>query len=184
MDIVLLIRIRETMKGRMIIWTIFIVGGAVAGFFLDGMLFEGIQKNICFHIISFILGLAMLRIVILISRNTGRKLAKYGRKGELPRMQTNVLVTNGVYKYMRHPMHLGLFFFPLSFALLIGSPSFILIIAPIEIIFMIIMIKLIEEPQAIAKFGEEYREYMKNVPAFCFKIECLKMLFKQVERDN
>ncbi len=72
-----------------------------------------------------------------ISKNTGRTLAKYGREGKLKRMQTNVLVKQEIYKYMRHPMHLGLFLFPLGIAFLIGSPSFILIIAPIEIIFYV-----------------------------------------------
>ena len=74
-----------------------------------------------------------------ISKNTGRILAKYGRKGKLERLQTNVLVNQGVYKYMRHPMHLGLFLFPIGVAFLIASPSFILMIAPIEIIFMLFM---------------------------------------------
>lgn len=170
------------MKNRIIIWIIFIVGGAIAGIFLDGILFKSIFTNLYFHLFTFIMGTLLLRAVMIISRNTGRTLAKFGRKGELPRMQTNKLVKDGIYKYMRHPMHLGLFFFPLSFALLIGSPSFILIISPLEIIFMIIMIKLIEEPEAIAKFGDKYREYMKNVPAFCFKVECLKMLLNPVEK--
>jgi protein-S-isoprenylcysteine O-methyltransferase Ste14 len=65
-----------------------------------------------------------------------------------------------------------------SIAFLVGSPSFILIISPFEIILMLIMIKLLEEPEAIAKFGDEYREYKKMVPWFCFKIECLKELWK------
>ena len=98
-------------------------------------------------------------------------------------MQTNVLVKQGIYKYMRHPMHLGLFLFPFGIAFLIGSPSFILFIAPAEVIFMLIMIKFIEETEAINKFGIDYINYKKQVPWFCFKIKCLKELLKKVPKN-
>jgi len=162
---------------RIITWIIVIFGGGAFGYYLDYLIFKNIHNNIIFHIVSLLIGIFLLYLVIRISKNTGRTLAKYGRKGKLNRMQTNVLVKQGIYKYMRHPMHLGLFLFPIGIAFLIGSPSFILIIAPIEIIFMLIMIKLIEEPEAIKKFGDEYLNYKKQVPWFCFKIKCLKELF-------
>jgi protein-S-isoprenylcysteine O-methyltransferase Ste14 len=79
---------------------------------------------------------------------------------------------------MRHPMHLGLLLFPLSFAFLIGSPSFILLVAPAEIIFMLVMIKFVEEPETIKKFGKDYFEYKNQLPWFCFKTDCLKALLK------
>ena len=159
-------------------------GGIVGGFYIDYLLFTGIHNNIFFHIISLLLGVITLRLVIKISKNTGRTLAKYGRKGELARMETNVLAKDGVYKYMRHPMHLGLFLFPVAFAFIVGSPSFILIISPLEILFMLIMIKLVEEPEAIGKFGDMYLEYKKQTPMFCFKPECIKELLKNVEKNE
>ena len=84
---------------------------------------------------------------------------------------------------MRHPMHLGLLFFPLAFALIVGSPSFILVIAPAEALFMILMIALIEEPGAEKKFGKEYDKYKEEKAWFCFKKECLKELFKNVDKN-
>ncbi|MEA3497380.1 MAG: isoprenylcysteine carboxylmethyltransferase family protein [Bacteroidota bacterium] len=168
---------------RILIWVIMIFGGGILAYHLDHLIFENIHQNIFFHVISFLIGAFLFFIMMKISKNTGRTLAKYGRKGELKRMQTNVLANQGVYKYMRHPMHLGLFLFPLGIAFLIGSPSFILFIAPAEIIFMLIMIKLVEEPEAISKFGKEYLNYKKQVPCFCFKIECLKELLKNVPKN-
>jgi len=168
---------------RIIIWITLIIGGSIFGYYLDSLMFEGVRQNIIFHIISLLIGVFLLFLVMKISKNTGRSLAKYGRKGKLKRMQTNVLAKQGIYKYMRHPMHLGLFLFPLGIAFLIGSPSFILIIAPIEIIFMLLMIKLVEEPGTINKFGEEYLNYKKQVPWFCFKIKCLKELLKNVPKN-
>ena len=160
-----------------------IAGGAVLGLYLDTILFKNIHISFVFHVISFVIGFLFLILVMKISRNTGRTLAKYGRKGNLQRMETNVLVAQGMYKYMRHPMHLGLLLFPLSIAFLTGSPSFIILIAPIEIIFMLIMIKFYEEPEAIRKFGSQYLEYKNQVPWFCFKIHCLKELLKNVSKN-
>jgi protein-S-isoprenylcysteine O-methyltransferase Ste14 len=160
-----------------------IFGGVVLGFYLDRLLFQHFHRNLLFHCISALIGILLLLLVVRISKNTGRTLAKYGRQGNLKRMETNVLVTQGIYKYMRHPMHLGLMMFPLSIAFLIGSPSFILFIAPAEIIQMLIMIKFIEEPEAIRKFGNQYITFKKQVPWFCFNPECLKALLKVVPKN-
>ena len=169
---------------RIIIWVIMLPGGIWAGIFLDKILFPAVYTNLWFHLAGFMVGLGLLKIVMTVSRNTGRMLAKYGREGELPRMETNKLVTEGVYKQMRHPMHLGLLLFPFAFAFLAGSPSFILIIAPLEVLFILLMIKWVEEPEAIAKFGDEYLDYMKSTPWFCFRKECLKMLLRKVEKNS
>ncbi len=169
---------------RLVVWLIMIVGGIWGGLLLDRVLFPLIYKSVTAHVIGFIIGLLLLNVVMAISRNTGRTLAKLGREGELPRMETNRLVTEGVYKMMRHPMHLGLLLFPFAFAFMAGSPSFVMIIAPIEALFMIVMIKLVEEPEALRKFGDEYRVYMKTTPWFCIKPSCLKMLLKKVEKND
>ena len=164
---------------RITIWILMIFGGGALSYYLDNMYFSFIMKDIIFHIFSFIIGLVLLILVLKVSKNTGRTLAKYGREGNIPRMNTNKFVDKGVYKYMRHPMHLGLLFFPLSIALIMGSLSFILIIAPAEIVFMLIMIKFVEEPEAKRKFGSKYTDYIKYTPWFCLKYECLKMVLSK-----
>jgi len=169
---------------RITVWLIMLVGGVWGGLLLDKSLFPSLYGNILVHIAGIVLGLLLLNIVMAVSRNTGRTLAKYGREGELPRMETNRLVTEGVYKMMRHPMHLGLLLFPFAFALMAGSPSFVLIIAPLEVVLMLIMIKMIEEPEALRKFGDEYREYMKTTPWFCVKKACLQALLKKVDKNS
>ena len=156
---------------RFSIWIIMLIGGTAGGYFLDTILFKNIIGSPVFHIVSFLAGIPVLYLVMRVSKNTGRTLAKYGRNGEVKRLDTNILVKQGIYGYMRHPMHLGLFLFPVAAALLTGSLSFLFIIVPAEIILMLVMIKIIEEPQAIRKFGEDYLEYMKQVPRFCFKIK-------------
>jgi len=167
---------------RFSLWTIMLLGGVVGGYYIDDILFVDIHHNVLFHIISFLIGIIVSLLVIKMSKNTGRTLAKYGRRGDVKRMETNVLVKEGVYKYMRHPMHLGLLLFPVSIALIVASPTFLLIICPIEILFILIMIKIVEEPEAVRKFGDEYLEYKKQTPMFCFKVACLKELLKEVPK--
>ena len=167
---------------RFSLWAIMLIGGIVGGYYIDNILFVDIHRNVLFHIITFIVGVFILLLVMRISKNTGRTLAKYGRKGKVEKMETNVFVKEGIYKYMRHPMHLGLLLFPVSIAFIVASPSFILIISPIEILFILIMIKLVEEPGVVRKFGDEYLEYKKRTPMFCLRVDCLKELLKDVPK--
>ncbi len=163
---------------RITLWLVMLLGGTFVGIYFDKIYFPELFNNLVFHIGSFTVGYILLRLVLKSAKNTGRYLAKMGREGEIPRLQTNKLVTSGMYGCMRHPMHFGLMFFFLAFALLIGSPVFISIIAPAEMLFMIVMIKLFEEKEAEKKFGQNYLEYKKEVPFFSVKKECLKMLLK------
>jgi protein-S-isoprenylcysteine O-methyltransferase Ste14 len=162
---------------RILIWFILLAGGLIAGPMLDMALFPNLFCSISFHLVSFVFGAILLRLVINGARNTGRQLAHGGRVGDLPRMETNRLVTTGLYRCMRHPMHLALLFFPLALALLEGSPSFIIIIWPMEVLFMLVMIRFVEEPGAKKKFGADYTTYEKEVPMFTLSRSCLQELF-------
>jgi protein-S-isoprenylcysteine O-methyltransferase Ste14 len=169
-------------KGRIIAWFFMIVVATAIAIVFDLKLFPQTFKSLTFHLATLIPGLLLLWFVMTVSKNTGRTLAKYGRKGDIPRLETNVLVDKGPYGLMRHPMHFGLLFMPLAWGLTIGSPTFILIFAPLEMIFILVMIKLVEEPEALKKFGDTYREYMKSRPWFCIKPRCLRELLRKVEK--
>ncbi len=159
---------------RTLIWLIFLVGGAVLSIHYDKIYFYDWFNSTVFHVVTMIPGYILLRMIIKISRKTGRYLAQHGREGELPPLEVNKLVTTGIYGCMRHPMHFGLIFFPLAFALLVGSPTFILFIAPLEMLLMLLLIKIYEEPHARKKFGPAYDDYKKRVPFF--SIKCLNEL--------
>ena len=165
------------MMMRIVIWFILLAGGLIAGPMLDMVLFPDLFRSILFHFISFVLGVLLSLLVITGAKNTGRQLARKGRVGDLPRLETNRLVTTGVYSCMRHPMHLVLLFFPLALALVEGSPSFIMIIWPAEVMFMLLMIRFAEEPEAERKFGADYRAYKKEVPMFSLSPSCLQEIF-------
>lgn len=161
---------------RMLIWIVMLIGGSGLSLWLDWRWFRSWFVNPVFHLVALVVGALLLRFVLRASRYTGRLLARLGREGDIPRMETNKLVTTDVYGCMRHPMHFGLLFLPWSVALILGSLSFILLIAPLEMLFMIAMIKLVEEPEAIRKFGDAYREYQKRVPMFNLRLSCLRRL--------
>ena len=173
---------------RLIMWVLMLVGGGALGLWLDGrwLWARALLLNPWWHLVTLPLGALLLWGVMRTSRYTGRLLAHLGRQGnDVPRMDTNKLVITDVYTCMRHPMHLGLLFFPLAVALILGSPSFIFILAPLEAVMMIVLIKLVEEKEALAKFGDDYRAYMQKTPMFSFRSACIrKMLGKPLPKTK
>lgn len=162
---------------RIIIWIFLLVGGAFISISYDLQHFLTLFKSLAFHIFTLSLGVIILRFAFRASAKGGRELAKNGREGKLPRLETNRLVTSGVYQCTRHPMLFGLMFLPLGFALILGSPTFISIIAPIEALFILIMILTLEEQEAIKKFGDDYLQYKKQTPLLPKSYQCWKELF-------
>ena len=69
-------------------------------------------------------------------------------------------------------------------ALLLGSVSFIVWIAPAEAVFILIMILLVEEPGATRKFGEEYLTYKRQVPMSNLRLDCLRMPFRTTRYER
>ncbi len=163
---------------RLLIWILLLFGGGALSIWLDHRWFPGLWHSWSFHLLTAVAGGVLLHLVVLISRNTGRYLARHGREGTVKRLDTNRLVTTGPYGCMRHPMHLGLMLFPWAFALLAGSPTFLLFTAPAETLLILLLIRFVEEPQARKKFGKAYDDYMKKVPPFSFRKKCLQQLLR------
>ncbi|MCD6106896.1 MAG: isoprenylcysteine carboxylmethyltransferase family protein [Caldisericaceae bacterium] len=162
---------------RWIMWAIFFVAGITFSFITDFFL-RKMGFVLGFGFFGRMLGFFLLILSVLISRSTGKTLKKYGHKGKnTSRFDTDTLVTFGPYGCMRHPMHLGLMLMPEGVAFLLNSFSYVIIYAPVNILIIYIMIKQIEEPEAIKKFGSTYFKYMREVPMFNFSLSCIKKLF-------
>ncbi len=73
------------------------------------------------------------------------------------------LITSGPFRFSRNPLYIGgnLFIF-LGAALFLGSPSGIVLTA-LNIIAVEMMIRR-EERQLAREFGDEWRQYRRNVP--------------------
>lgn len=76
----------------------------------------------------------------------------------------NNLVTNGIYKYVRHPQYLGILLATLSLIVYSFSPISVMLWPVLVVIYYRLAKK--EERDVESRFGEEYREYRRNVSMF------------------
>ena len=72
------------------------------------------------------------------------------------------LVTDGIYKYVRHPQYLGILLATLSLIIYRFSPISLMLWPVLAIIYYRLARK--EERDVESKFGEESREYRRSVP--------------------
>lgn len=69
----------------------------------------------------------------------------------------------GPYRYVRNPMMIGGFSTLLGVSLLLRSPSGLLFILLLALLFQLFIV-YIEEPGLSDRFGKEYEDYKKTVP--------------------
>jgi len=162
---------------RIILWAVMIFGGIALSLYFDLKYFRHLLFNPLFHIFTAVLGYYVLKISFHAAAVGGRELKKHGRRGDIPRLETNRLVTTGIYECTRHPMLFGLMFLPFGIALFLGLPSYIFFIAPAEGLFILIMTLTLEEKEAYMKFGEEYLKYKEKTPFIPRTKECFLRLF-------
>jgi protein-S-isoprenylcysteine O-methyltransferase Ste14 len=162
---------------RMALWFLLLFGGAWFSVSRDLESFPTLFASPFWHLGTLLLGIGVTLLAFRAAAAGGRELARRGREGDLPRLETNRLVTTGIYACTRHPMLFGLTLLPLGFALLLGSPTFIFYVAPAEALFILVMILTLEEREAIGKFGDAYREYRKRTPLIPRTKECWRQLF-------
>jgi protein-S-isoprenylcysteine O-methyltransferase Ste14 len=77
---------------------------------------------------------------------------------------TSVLVKEGFYRYIRHPLYLSLFL--LGTGSMIKDPHLLQILLGILNLAAVWVTSRIEEKEMIARFGDEYRAYMKETKMF------------------
>lgn len=122
-----------------------------------------IEKNrtIQFGIHLFV-GLALFLTGLTVMTITISSFIKIGKGTLAPWSPTKKLVLKGPYRYVRNPMILGVFIVLLGETLMMLSKN-ILVWAGIFLIINTIYFIIYEEPDLEKKFGDEYREYKKNV---------------------
>ena len=74
------------------------------------------------------------------------------------------LVTDGVYRRVRHPQYTGIFIITLAF--MIQWPTFTTLILWPFVIVMYVRLARREEREVLKKFPREYRQYMERTPMF------------------
>ncbi len=79
-------------------------------------------------------------------------------------LPTQTLVTTGPYAYTRNPMAIGELFVLLGAAFLAGSPSGLVLVPIIALLYYLYLAEF-EENALLKRFGADYEEYRRNVPA-------------------
>jgi protein-S-isoprenylcysteine O-methyltransferase Ste14 len=77
---------------------------------------------------------------------------------------TSKLVKSGIYGYIRHPLYLSVFLF--GTGVMLKRPATLQIVLGLINMVAVYITARIEEQEMIAKFGDEYREYMKETKMF------------------
>jgi len=73
------------------------------------------------------------------------------------------LVIKGIYRFTRNPIYIGYFLILLGEFFIFGY-LLLLFYFIAMLVFMQIYVVYIEEPKLKKRFGEAYKDYMKNVP--------------------
>jgi protein-S-isoprenylcysteine O-methyltransferase Ste14 len=149
--------------GQLIIAVLFLIIWIADSFFLKYTTF---LNNYVPLAVRIILGIFMLLIAFFLARN-GMKIV-FDEVTNTP-----VVIRKGVFGIVRHPIYLseiifylGLLFFRTSLA-----AAGVWIIA----ILFLTYISRFEEKLLLTRFGDEYRQYMKDVPMFIPKIRRRKI---------
>ena len=108
-------------------------------------------------ILVILLVVTGLAIVLAAIRN----FARAGTRVE-PWAPSSAIVSNGIYRFTRNPMYIGMALVMLGLALVIGSPASLVMVAVGLIIVDLFVIRR-EEAYLEAKFGEDYRAYRTRV---------------------
>ena len=77
-------------------------------------------------------------------------------------MPTGHLVVVGPYRYVRNPMYLAVLTIILGQALLFRSAA-VLVYAGVVLLAVVLFVRGYEEPTLEREYGDEYREYRRNV---------------------
>lgn len=90
---------------------------------------------------------------------------RYGAGTLAPWDPPERLVIRGVYRHVRNPMITGVLLIILAEAVALASPSVGIWFA-VAVLVNLAYMPLSEEPGLEGRFGEQYREYKRNVPAW------------------
>jgi len=108
-------------------------------------------------------GLALLAMIIgatLIALALG--LFRKANTRPEPWQPTSALVSDGIYRFTRNPMYLGMAFVYGAIALAFASVSALLLLPPLLLVIRYGVIAR-EEAYLAAQFGEDYRRYQAKV---------------------
>ena len=122
----------------------------------------GIQQTVSWLLLAQSIILVVWGVVLL--RRVGKSVAPSDQSPVFEWENTEMLVTTGIYRYIRHPMYSSLLFLAWG-ALLKSVTAITLILAGVATLALIVTAK-VEETENLDRFGDEYRDYMRRTRLF------------------
>jgi protein-S-isoprenylcysteine O-methyltransferase Ste14 len=129
--------------------------GAVAEFY-------GLARPVRLPVVG--LGLGLFAVSLAVRLTAIRALGKFWSL-HLEIRDGHRLVTEGIYRYVRHPAYLAIMLEVVALPV-VGGCWFTLLFAVLAYIPMLLLRWHTEEREMVAKFGEQYQRYQREVPAF------------------
>jgi protein-S-isoprenylcysteine O-methyltransferase Ste14 len=122
---------------------------------------------------TFFIGCLVIYGGLYIMIHTISLFIRIGKGTLAPWSPTKKLVTSGMYGYVRNPMILGVLVVLIGESVLLCSLK-ILLWAVIFFVINNIYFLIYEEPDLERRFGDEYRDYKKNVGRWIPKLKPFK----------
>lgn len=114
--------------------------------------------------VLFLLSLLLLIFSVVLLRWMGKPDAKRDDVPMIAFEKTTALVTNGIYRFIRHPMYSSLLLF--CWGLFFKQPSIAGSLLAASASILLVTTSRVEERESVKYFGDAYREYMKRTKMF------------------
>jgi protein-S-isoprenylcysteine O-methyltransferase Ste14 len=111
-----------------------------------------------------IAGLVLFVIALVVRLTAIRALGKFWSL-HLEIRPEHQLVTQGIYQYLRHPAYLAIMLEVVSVPLVVNAFYTLMMTVGVYVPLLLLRWRR-EEKEMIGKFGEQYVEYCRRVPAF------------------
>ncbi|MFO7742843.1 MAG: isoprenylcysteine carboxylmethyltransferase family protein [Anaerolineae bacterium] len=150
---------------RLILWLLLVavsvIGGMAADVILSTKPFPAVVRAVG------VIGMAAAHFPL---KRTGKLLQLRGETEQWG--CTTRLITDDIYRCVRHPHHVAVGVFMTSLGLLIGHRWSFLLIVTTQWLWVIGFLFLVEERELREKFGEAYEAYCERVPMLLPKLRC------------
>ena len=146
---------------RFIAWEAILAGVL---FNLDGWFHDPFSWHQLISWPVLVVSLYLLIHSLVLLKRSGRQDAKRSDAPMLDFEKTTALVTDGIYRYIRHPMYSSLLF--LAWGVFFKSPSWVDGLIVMVATLALVATARTEEAEDVRFFGEAYQDYMRRSKRF------------------
>lgn len=155
------------------VWIVILVPGWIWPLYLDGLI----------RLAVFFLGLIFFAGSLALTAVGGRTLKRFAHQQNRKTFWPDTFTARGIYRCMRHPMHLGLALLPVAVAMMWGSIP-VMLASGWGVAAAFWFVLMIEEKETLQRFGDEYSRYMQLTPPFTLSPKCLRKGYDTIKQGG